>query len=232
MAMLGRSRVTRAVAYLIGVNVGIFLVYIFAGKATQASVVEWLAITPRSVFLEGHVWKLLTTTILNISGMAFFFNMLMLWLFVPVLENWWGPKRFLIFFAATSFTGNVASALVGLALAPDLVIVGMSPFIYASIAAFGVLYAQQPVQLFGVIPIKGKALAIGTVCFLLLFVLLEKAWTNGAGFFAAMALAWLMTSGAFTPQLWWLKWRHQRLRKRFTVIDGDADRDNKKRWMN
>lgn len=231
MARLGGSRLTRAVAYLIGINVGFFLVYIFSGKATQASMIEWLAITPRSVFMEGHVWKLVTATVFNISGMAFFFDMLMLWLFVPILENWWGPKRFLIFLAATSFAGNLASALVGLSLGPDQVIVGLSPFIYASIAAFGVLFANQPVQLFGVIPIKGKALAIGTVCFLLLFVLLEKAWTEGAGFFTAMALAWVMTSGAFTPQLWWLKWRHKQMRKRFTVIQGDADSD-KKRWMN
>src|SRR5687768_4290127 len=88
MARLGGSRLTKAVAYLIGLEVGVFLVYIFSSKATQAAMVEWLVLTPNSL-LQGHVWKLVTATIMNVSGMSFFFNTLMLWLFVPVLESWW-----------------------------------------------------------------------------------------------------------------------------------------------
>ncbi len=231
-AILGASRLTKAVAYLIGIEVGLFLVYLFGGPATRAGFVDWLAATPRSTILEGHVWTVVTASLFNVSGMAFFFDILMLWLFVPVLESWWGTRRFLVFLVATSVVGNAASALAGLGIAPDHVIVGLSPFVYASITAYGVLFANQPVQLFGVLPIRGKQLAIGTAAFVMLFVLLERAWVDGAGFFAAMILAYLMTSGVWTPQLWWLKWRHQRLRKRYTVIQGGVESESKKRWMN
>lgn len=228
--VFGRSRVTPAVAWLIGIEVGVFLLYLFSSEGGRASLLEWLALTPDSL-RRGHIWKLATAPFLNVRGLAFFFDMLMLWLFIPVLENHWGSKRLIVFFAATSVVGHLASALVGMALAPGLVLVGLTPFIYGSIVAYGVLYAQHPVQLFGVLPIKGKALAIGTFAFVTLFVLLEGAWTEGAGFYAAMALAWTMTSGLWTPNVWWLKLRRWRLRRRYTVIDGGADR-SKKRWMN
>jgi membrane associated rhomboid family serine protease len=229
--MLGAPRLTKAVAWLVGIEVGMFLIYLFGGASTRAGFVDWLGVTGRTTILHGRVWTIFTASLFNVSGMAFFFDMLMLWLFVPVLENWWGEKRFIVFLIATSAVGNAVSALVGLGLAPDHLVVGLSPFVYATIVAYGVLFANQPVQLFGVLPIRGRQLAIGTVCFVALFVLIEQAWVDGAGFFSAMALAYLMTSGVWTPQLWWLKWRHARLRKRYTVIQGGID-DKKQRWMN
>jgi hypothetical protein len=126
------------------------------------------------------------------------------------------------------------AAGVGLAIGePFVPIMGLSAFIYASIAAFGVAYANQPVQFFGVIPIKGKTLAIGITAFLLLFVLLNREWVNGAGFFAAMGLAWAITSGFWQPNVWWLKWRRWRIRRRYQVLDGGAsDTPPKKRYLN
>lgn len=226
---LGGPRLSRGVAWLIGLSVGVFLLYLFSSEDTRGRLLEWLALTPDSLG-RGHVWKLVTAPLLHVSGMAFFFDMLMLWLFVPVLEDFWGTKRFLTFAVVTSVVGNLAAGLVGIALGSPQVIVGLSAFVYASIAAYGTVFAEHPVQLFGIIPLKGKVLAIGTLAFVTLFVLLERAWVEGAGFYAAMALAWAMTSGFWTPNVWWLKFRHWRLRRRYKVIDGGADK--KQRWMN
>src|SRR5688572_7834458 len=100
-------RLTPAVAWMIGVEVGVFLLYLFAGKGTRAAMIEWLVLTPESL-ARGHVWKLATTALMNQSGLAFFFDILMLWMFIPVLESFWGTRRFLTFVAATSVVGGAA----------------------------------------------------------------------------------------------------------------------------
>lgn len=216
---------------MMGLEIAAFLFLTFASEPTQARILAWLALTPESL-VRGHVWKLVTTSLLAEGGVAFFFDLLMLWLFIPTLEQWYGPKRFLAFALATTVTGNLASALVGLALAPSFPVLGLSPFIYASIAAYGVLFGSQPVQFFGVIPMKARTLAIGVAVVVALFVLLDRQWVDGAGFFAAMGLAWVLTSGVVTPNLWWLRLRRWRLRRRYQVLDGGQSGLKKKRWMN
>ena len=214
---------------MIGLLVGTFVLTAVVGRENQLKLLGWLGLTPRAL-ASGHLWKLVTTVFVAGRPIMFVFDLLMLWMFVPVLEGFWGTRRFLKFVAATTLVGNTVAALVGLALDPDLFIVGIGPFIYGAIAAYGVVFANQQVQFFGVIPIRGKVLAIGFVCYLAVFTLLERAWVDASGFFAAMALAWLMTTGVWTPNVWWLKYRRWRLRRKYTVIDGGAD--PKKRWMN
>lgn len=237
-------RPSRGAAWLIGLELGVFLIYVFSGDATRHRLLGWLALSPGAL-KDGHVWKLITTSLLSIRGLALFFDLLMLWLFVPILENFWGTRRFVTFVVVTSVLGNLAAALVGMAVDPEHLIIGLSPFIYASIAAFGVVYAREPVQFFGIIPIRGRQLAIGMVCFLGVFVLLERSWVDGAGYFTAILTALGITSGIWQPNVWWLKYR--RWRRRYTVINGGKASDltdrvgqgngrngrgGKSRWMN
>ncbi len=227
-----RGRLTRGAAWLVGIVGGLFLIWLFGNQAMRDAYAAWLVLTPAAVFSEGHVWKLATTALVypnDIVGMIL--DGLMLFLFVPVIERWWGTRRFITFVIATSLVGNLAAAVVGYGLSPNAPVFGLTPFIYASIVAFGVLFADQPVSLFGVVPIKGRSLAIGAAALMALMVLLDKQWVRGAGAFAAMALAWLMATGSFTPNLWWLKFRRWRVRKKFGVIDGGKKPD-KQKWVN
>jgi hypothetical protein len=68
------------------------------------------------------------------------------------------------------------------------------------------------------------------VVVLLLVTLIDRNWATGAGSLAAMATAWIMTSGGFTPNLWMLKLRRWWLKKRYKVIDGG--RKDKQKWVN
>ncbi|MBI4511105.1 MAG: rhomboid family intramembrane serine protease [Deltaproteobacteria bacterium] len=224
------SRLSPAAAWLVGLELGFFLLYAFAGDTSRQRLEDWIGLTPRAL-LGGHLWKLFTTTLLTTRPLSLFFDILMLWMFVPVLEHFWGTRRFVVFVIATSFVGNLVSALVGVAVNPAARIQGLSPFIYASIAAYGVVFARQPVQFFGVFPMRGRTLAIGMAIFLFAFILMERNWVDGSGFFAAMGLAWVMTSGIFQPNVWWLRFRRWRIRRKYTVIDGGASRE-RKRWMN
>ena len=42
------------------------------------------------------------------------------------------------------------------------------------------IYARQPVQFFGVLPLTGRQLMYGFIVFLLAFVLLQQKWEQGA----------------------------------------------------
>ncbi|HET6613457.1 MAG TPA: rhomboid family intramembrane serine protease, partial [Kofleriaceae bacterium] len=157
------------------------------------------------------------------------FQGLMLWLFLPALERWWGMKRFLLFALYTSVAGTVAGTLVGLATG-GVFITGLDPFVFAGIVAYGVLYSDRKVQFFGVLPMTGKQLTIGIVGFMVLFVVLQGAWALGAANAAAMGLAWGLTSGRIRPRLWFLKLKQRRVRSKLKVMNGGRARDNK--WMN
>lgn len=228
-----RTRLGQGAAWVLGFEVGFYLLFLFSGPRAKEGLLAWLALTPDSVFSSFHLWKVVTAALVNTSALAVLFDALMLVFFVPTLEEFWGTRRFVKFLLATSVTGNVASALVGLAVAPYGVVFGLSPFLLASVAAFGVVFKNQQVQLWGVVPLRGRSVAIGTTVVLVLYVLFNGAWVEGAGFFSAMGLAWAITLGVFTPNLWWVKWRRYRLRRRYHVIDGGAEKDQpKKRWMN
>ena len=228
-----RGRLTPGAAWLVGILAVVFLIFLFANATLKQAVTEWLVLTPYSALHDFHLWKLFTSAVVYPSSavLAFLLDGLMLFMFVPVIERWWGTKRFITFVVATMFVGNLAAAAVGLAVAPNMAIFGLGPFIFASVVAFGVLFADQPVQLFGVMPIKGRSLAIGAAALMALMVLLERDWVRGAGSFAAMGLAYVMCTGAWTPNLWWLKLRKWRLRRKLGVLEGGKKPPDKK-WIN
>jgi hypothetical protein len=113
-------------------------------------------------------------------------------------------------------------------------IVGISPFVYAAMAAFGIVYAKQPVQFFGVLPLTGRQLMYGFIGFLAAYVVLTQSWEKGASFAAAMLVAAAMTSRRLSPSLAWKRWRIARARRRLSVIEGGAPRPRKRdeRYLN
>ena len=133
--------------------------------------------------------------------------------------------RLMWHFPVSAEPGEWAGALIG----GTWVIAGLDPFIFASIVAFGVLYSNQPVQFFGVLPMTGRQLMIGIIAFSALFVLLGQEWALAAAYAASMGLAWLMTSGKWTPKLAWLRWKQRPARRKLKVVRGGGE---PRRWIN
>jgi membrane associated rhomboid family serine protease len=234
------SRLTPVVTWFIGIFIALFLVFSLSGVQAKAFLIRWLALTPESL-LGGEVWKLVTTTFLAGNALTFLLDVLVLWMFVPTLERAWGQKRFLTFFFLTSITGNLVAALFGLLLGPTPII-GMAPFLYAAIAAYGVQWGDAPVQFFGVIPMKAKVLAIGVTVIMLIATLLNREWALCLGYAAAIAAA---VAYVGEPRLWllrlrrfWLASQRKKLMKRYTVLPGGRaksdkpDKKDDKSWLN
>jgi membrane associated rhomboid family serine protease len=224
-------RITRGALWLLVAEVGVSLVFLLLNTDARLEMANWLVASDVSVWTEGKVWTLFTSPVLQPEPLSLIFHALILWMFVPTIERWWGTKRFLRFAAYTSLAGTVAGTAAAALLPGDGAIAGLSPFVFASIVAFGVLYSDRHVQFFGVLPMTGKQLMIGIVAFNALFVVLGRQWALGAAYAAAMALAWLLVSGKWTPKVWWLRRKQAKVRRKLKVMKGGAD-DPPKKWMN
>ena len=217
-----------------GLEVGFSLLWLLSSPEGRASINQWFSASPSNVFEHGRVWTLVTSPFLETSFIGLLLHVMVLWMFVPTLERFWGTPRFYRFFAITSLVGTLAGTTLGYLIDANQPIQGLSPFIYASIVAFGITYARQPVQFFGVLPLTSRQLMYGFLGFLVLFVVLQQFWQLGAAFAAAMIAAALMTSKRFSPGLAWRRWKIARARAKLSVIDGGKParpRDDKK-WLN
>ena len=184
LSMAARSsfsapKLTPGAMWLLIVHLTLFIVWVMGGQALQGQMAHWLVLTPGSL-LDGHVWKLATGPLFTTSGFDVFFDSLMLWLFIPTLERFWGTRRFVWFFIWTALVGSVAGVLVGLALGQTgAPIMGLSPFVFACIAAYGVVFYGQEVRMFGVLPLKAHVFAIGLAAILAITTLLNARWVSG-----------------------------------------------------
>jgi membrane associated rhomboid family serine protease len=226
-------RITRGALIVLGLEVGLSLVWLMSSPGARATIAEYLVASPSQVFEQYRVWTLVTSPLLETDFFSLLLAALMLWMFVPTLERFWGTPRFYRFVAITSIAGTLGGTLLGLATGRDEAISGLSPFIYSSVVAFGILYARQPVQFFGVLPLTGRQLMLGFIGFLVLFVTLQQFWERGGAFAAAMLAAALMTSKRWSPGLAWKRWRLARARAKLTVMDGGkAKKKREERYLN
>jgi membrane associated rhomboid family serine protease len=233
-------RITRGALVIAGLELGLSLVWLLSDDATKASIADYTIATPHNVLGRGHVWTLITTNFIEPQFLGLLLHLVVLWSFVPTLERFWGTARFYRFVAITSLAGTIVGVLAGYLLGhtgggygPEA-ITGLNPFIYATIVAFGIVYARQPVQFWGVLPLTGRQLMFGFLGFLTLFVVLQGFWEQGAAFAAAMIAAAILTSKRWSPGLAWKRWQIKRARAKLTVVQGGAGkpRADEHKWLN
>ncbi|MGE0551365.1 MAG: rhomboid family intramembrane serine protease [Kofleriaceae bacterium] len=235
--LIGNVQITRGALIVACLEIGLSIVYVFLDEATKATFTKYLVATPSGVFEHGRVWTLATTTFLAFDFFTLLFHGLLLWMFVPTLERFWGTARFYRFVAITSLVGNACGVAAGYLMGSmALPLNGLNPFIYSSVVAFGIVYARQPVQFFGVLPLTGRQLMYGFIGFLALFIGLQQKWEEGVWLASAMIAAAIMTSKKWSPGLAWRKWRVQRARANLTVMQGGqskpASKRDEQKWLN
>lgn len=105
-------------------------------------------------------YQLFTYMFAHGGFMHIFFNMLMLAFTGPILESFWGFKRFLLFYIITGVGAAVFSVLIDLTFGGGGgTMLGASGAIYGILMGFGMLFPNMEVQLLiPPIPIKAKYL--------------------------------------------------------------------------
>ncbi len=111
------------------------------------------------MFAHGGIWHIA-------------FNMMALASFGPILESYWGDKKFLLFYIATGVGAGIIYSLVDYFVYPSAAgsMLGASGAIYGILMAFGLLFPNLEVtMLFPPIPMKAKYMVfiIGFITFAL-----------------------------------------------------------------
>ncbi len=160
------NRITPVVQYLIIINV---LMFIGTSPLGQDKLMFALFYPETSYFKP---YQLVTHMFMHGGIAHLLFNMLSLYFLGPMLENLWGPKRFLKYYF---ITGLGAAALhltvkfvevhyMGDTSDIYVPVLGASGAIYGVFIAFAMYFPNvQLMLLFPPIPIKAKYLALGLV---------------------------------------------------------------------
>lgn len=119
---------------------------------------EWGALYPVGS-PNFKIWQLVSYMFMHGSLGHIFFNMLSLYIFGPILERVWGPKRFFNFYIICGIVAGLAHLFVDPSFRPA---VGASGAVMGILAGFVYLFPNtELMMLFFPVPIKAKYLIPG-----------------------------------------------------------------------
>jgi membrane associated rhomboid family serine protease len=231
----GPGPLTPAIKMLIGANVAAFLLTILV-----PTIVLRLGLRPEAVFEQFALWQPVTYMFLHGGIFHILFNMLSLWMFGTELERMWGSRYFVQYYFACGVGAAVIMLLMSLTPWPVLnnvyyaLTIGASGAIFGVLLAFGMYFPNRPIILFFLFPVPAKyaVMIFGGIAFI------SMAGSTGGGVAHSAHLGGLLAgylylkSGRVHPiseiKYRYLKWRINRMRKKFDVLSGgradDVDR--------
>ena len=231
----GPGGISTAIKALIGANVLLFLVQFFAPAVTDV-----LGLRPIFVVRYFWVWQLATYMFLHGGVFHIVFNMLALWMFGTELERRWGTPFFLKFYAVTGVGAGVLTVLFSLlpfAAAQQLYqanIIGASGAIFGLLLAYALYFPERQIYMYLVFPIPARVFVaiIGAIAFL--SSLGDSGGVASVTHLGGLAVAYVyLKSGRMHPiaeiKYRYLKWKINRVRKKFDVYSGGRANDYDRR---
>ncbi len=223
----GPGPVSTAIKALIAANVVMFFAQMFVGPLTEA-----LGLVPVLVIHRFWVWQLGTYMFLHSGLFHILFNMLALWMFGAELERIWGTRYFLKFYFVTGIGAAILTVLFSLlpfGASQQLYasnIIGASGAVYGLLLAYALYFPDRPIYMYFVFPIPAKifVLIMGAIAFYA-----SLAGANGgvanATHLGGLLVAYLYLKSARSNPLGelryhYLKWKINRVRKKFDVYSG------------
>jgi len=222
----GPGPVSTALKALIGANVAIFFAQVFVAPVT-----ETLGLIPSTVFPGLQVWRLVTYMFLHGSFSHILFNMLALWMFGGTLERGWGSRYFLKFYFVTGIGAGLLTVLFSLlpfGFAFSLYhanVIGASGAIYGLLLAYAIYFPDSPIYLYFLFPVPARIFVaiLGAMAF---FSSLGGAsGVANATHLGGLLVGYLYLKGGHIHPLAelkyrYLKWKINRVRKKFDVYSG------------
>ncbi|MDQ6629897.1 MAG: rhomboid family intramembrane serine protease [Pseudomonadota bacterium] len=138
---------------LLLVNVAIYFLEQLAGGGFIANFALWPIGSN-----EFWPWQIVSYAFLHANFSHLFFNMLGLWMFGSELEQIWGQKRFMQFYAASVVAAALTQLLVSWLLGSTAPTIGASGGLFGLLLAFAMIFPDRIILLFFVIPMKAKYL--------------------------------------------------------------------------
>jgi len=245
--MRGRFPGPPGVAYSFGpgpVSPAIKIIMIVNGVAFvltyfMPSMIQTFGLRPADLFQRFAVWQLVTYMFMHGGPSHILFNMLMLYLMGVELERMWGTRFFTKFYFTCGIGAGLTQVFLGILPVPFAdqfyypVTIGASGAIYGVLLAYALYFPTRQILMFFLFPVQAKYFVMILGGLALLFA------TGGGGGVAHTAhLGGLLTGYLYLKgkrinlfseiQYRYLKWRINRMRRKFDVYSGgrrdDVDR--------
>ena len=232
----GPGPISTALKALIGANVAMFFATAFVPSLTR-----WLGLSPLAVLTQLRLWQLITYMFLHGGVFHIVFNMLALWMFGAELERMWGTRYFLKFYFVTGAGAGVITVLVAVlpfAFSQQVMYsltIGASGAIYGLLLAYAMYFPDRPIYMYFVfaIPAKYFVLIMGAISFF------SSVSGTGGGLAHATHLGGLLVAYLFLKsarihpmaevKYRYMKWKINRVRKKFDVYSGGRADDYDRR---
>ena len=174
-------------------------------SAPLVSFVGGLALHPDAALLGGRLWQLGTYMFLHdpMDLLHIVFNMLVLFFFGGLFEARWGRRGFLRYYLGCGLGAGLVGALAGV-VAPGWFgapVVGASGALSGLLMAFALLYPEQTVQLWFVMPIRARQLIWAMVAIDLIMFLTGSPVAIMVHF-GGLLTGYLMITGNWRPARW------------------------------
>jgi rhomboid family protein len=222
----GPGPMTPAVKLLLYLNVGMFVISWIA-----PGIVVWLGLQPVAVITRLRIWQPVTYMFLHAGPSHILFNMLALWMFGVDLERLWGRDFFLKYYFIAGV--GAAGTTILLALVPgetgtvmwSSVTIGASGAIYGLLVAYALSFPNRPIYLYLLFPIPARVfvLIMGAIAFM--SSIGDQGGIANSAHLGGLLVGYLYlkTRGGHPLAEFryrYVKWRMNRLRRRFEVHDG------------
>jgi len=229
----GPGPLTPAIKMIVIANVVMF----FAMLAVP--LVDSLGLTPADVVGRLQIWQPLTYMFLHGGPFHILFNMLALWMFGTELERMWGSKFFTKYYFVTGLGAAATQLLLSLLpgtfgfLMYNTTTIGASGAVYGVLLAYALYFPNRTILFMFIFPLPAKVfvMLIGAIA-------LYSAMGIGGGVAHTAHLGGLIAGYLYLKggrvnlaseiQYRFLKWRINRMRRKFDVYSGgradDVDR--------
>jgi membrane associated rhomboid family serine protease len=230
----GPGPLSTAMKALIAANVVMFLATTFV-----PALIGVLGLVPVDVIWKLRVWQLGTYMFLHGGMFHILFNMLALWMFGTELERRWGTRYFLKFYFVTGIGAGALTVLFSLlpfGFAQQVhysVVIGASGAIYGLLLAYALYFPERPILLIVfMVPAKICVAILGAIA--LLSSISEVGGTANITHLGGLVVAYLFLKSARMHPLSelkyrYLKWKINRVRKKFDVYSGGRANDYDRR---
>ena len=232
----GPGPLTPAIKAIVAANVAAFVISLVVPAVTLI-----FGLRPADIFGRLYFWQPVTYMFLHAGIFHILFNMLALWMFGVELERTWGSRYFLQYYFICGIGAAMTTVLLswlpgsfGAQLYYSLTI-GASGAVYGILLAYALYFPSRPIYMYFVFPIPAKYFVaiIGAIS------LLSSMSGPGGGIAHTTHLGGLVAGYLYLKRgrihvlsevkFRYLKWRINKMRRRFDVYSGGRSDDVNRR---
>jgi membrane associated rhomboid family serine protease len=224
VSSFGPGPLTPAVKAIIWSNIGIYVLSLFLPQ-----IVPLFGLKPAAVIQQRWVWQPITYMFLHDPQSPFhiIFNLLGIWMFGVELERLWKTQFFVKYYAITGIGAGLTVILVSLIPAfhfsYDHVTIGASGALFGLLMAYAIYYPDRPILMFLLFPIPAKyfVMILGAIALLSA----PGSRVSNSAHLGGLIFGYIYLKsrgGGISAEIKYryLKWKMNRLRRKFDVYSG------------